>query len=92
MVLSIFIPIKLSYIKLISDKIYFFKKPIKYNKLDLLKLSCELWIKINDDDYLKITGFFINDRSIFFLKTSQVNNIIYYNLKKDIMNITKIDM
>jgi endopeptidase La len=84
---KIFIPIKICYKKLISDKIYFFKKPNKYNNFDLLKTSCELLIKLNNNEYLKITGFFINDDRIsFFIKTSQINNIIYYNLKKTIID------
>jgi len=86
---KIFVPISVKkYNVLNQTDEYYWRIPIKYEEIDLLELSRELWLKYseNNNEYLKIEGYFINDSLSSFIKTSQINNIILHKIKQKILN------
>jgi hypothetical protein len=91
---KIFIPTQVRFftVKTYSDE-YYWKIPNTWSELDVLSLNRELWIlnsntdtlNTNDSVYLKIEGFFINDSLSCFIKSSQINYPILYNLKEEVL-------
>jgi endopeptidase La len=54
-----------------------------FKETDLLELSRELLIRNKDNNYYKISGFFINDAISCVIKTSQINYKIIDNIKNN---------
>ena len=88
---KIFIPTKINFFNISDDLLknnnYFWKIPTKYSDHDLLELNRELWLcNNNNNEYIKIEGFFINDSLSCFIKTSQINYPNIQILKNNIMS------
>jgi endopeptidase La len=81
---NIFVPVKTNFYYVSSHtEEYYWRIPNNFYETDLLELNRELWIKnINEDnEYLKIEGYFINDSLSCFAKSSQLNYPILHKIK-----------
>ena len=92
-IIKIFVPTKIRSFNVKTNLgEYYWRIPNIWSDLDILLLNRELWIlnsnsenqDTNDYIYFKIEGFFINDSLSCFMKSSQINYPILYNLKEDI--------
>jgi endopeptidase La len=87
---SIFTPTSINFYKVDTNFIdnnssFFWKIPKKYDENDLLELTRELWIKMEDNNYIKIEGIFKIDSLSTIVKTCQINYINLYDKKKNIL-------
>ncbi len=81
---KVFIPVKTNFYYVSShNEEYYWRIPNKFSTTDLLELNRELWIKnVNEEnEYLKIEGYFINDSLSCFVKSSQLNYPVLHKLK-----------
>ena len=84
---SIFTPTSINNYKVDKNFIndnssFFWKIPKKYDENDLLELTRELWIKIEENNYIKIEGIFKIDSLSNIVKTCQINYSYLYEKKK----------
>ena len=82
---NIFVPVRCQFFSVLNHtEDYYWRVPKKFMETDYLELIRELWIK-QDNKYLKIEGYFINDSLSCFIKTSQINYPIFNKIKNKIM-------
>ena len=80
---QIFIPYSYSKIEHINEKkLYFEKNNVK--KEELLNNNYILYIKISENNYISLNGYFVNDNLNILLRTSQKCFNFLYNKKKSI--------
>jgi endopeptidase La len=88
---DIFCPLTINFYKvdtnIIDNSTYFWKIPKNYNENDLLELTRELWIKNTQEtnNYIKIEGLFKIDSLSTIIKTCQINYLVLYEKKKNIL-------
>lgn len=85
----IFVPTKINYFKVANhNEDYYWRLPTTFSNSDVLELTRELWIKntIDNTEYIKVEGFFINDTLSCFIKTCQLKYPILYESTKDLIN------
>lgn len=84
---KIFIPVKTNFFYVSShSEEYYWRVPTKFSEFDLLELNRELWIKNSNEEneYLKIEGYFINDSLSCYIKSSQLNYPVLHKTKAKI--------
>jgi endopeptidase La len=85
---DVFIPLSINYfnVDLNSNQNYYWRKPKKFNKYDILELTRELWIHKENLTFIKIEGIFKYDAISTCYKTCQINYPLLYKNKKNIEN------
>jgi endopeptidase La len=65
---------------------YYWKIPNKFDSFDILNKKRELWIKLNDNKYIKINVYFKIDKFSLKSKTSQLKSPLLQKHKNNIIN------
>ena len=89
---NIFVPLSFEFYNVNKNEEYYWRVPTVFDEIDILELSRELWIKINNR-YIKIVGIFKNDNLGIVYKTAQLNYPLFFKNKSDLeIELEKTDI